>query len=227
MPRSRNSSCTISAMSRSSWGRIWARGENSVQRTPQLWKNSAYSQPVAPAPTTSRCSGNSCRSSTARVVNTHSWSTFANGGSHGEAPVAIRRWSYSSARIPSSVCDLEHAVLGDVTLAVDDLGLGRVEALAYGSRLVRGKPAGVGDRAQQVDVGTPVLEADADALGVLDGRHHRRRVQQRLRRDRVGERAVAPETASLDHGHARADRRRSTRSGIPGRAAAEDHEAHG
>ncbi len=76
--------------------------------------------------------------------------------------------------------DLEHAVLGDVTLAVDDLGLGRVEALADRSRLVRGKPARVGDRAQQVDVGPPVLEANADALGVLDGGHHRRGVQQRL-----------------------------------------------
>ena len=103
MPRRRNSSCTISAMSRSSCGRICARGEKSVQRTPQLWKNSAYSQPVAPAPTTSRCSGNSCISSTCRVVMTRWWSTCAKGGSHGDAPVAISRWSYSSARTPSSV----------------------------------------------------------------------------------------------------------------------------
>ena len=61
MPRSRKASCTTSATSRSSVGRICGRDESSVTREPQLWKNSANSQPVAPAPTTSSCSGSVVR----------------------------------------------------------------------------------------------------------------------------------------------------------------------
>ena len=87
-PRARKASSTISAMSRSSFGSTWGRADSSVTRTPHERKNSAYSQPVAPAPTTTRLSGSRRRVSTSRGVNTRAWSTCANGGSQGAAPVA-------------------------------------------------------------------------------------------------------------------------------------------
>ena len=87
MPRLRNTSSSTSARSGSSLGRIWSRADTSVTREPQREKKSANSQPVGPAPSTTRCSGHLRRSNTWRVVSTRWPSGRANGGTNGEAPV--------------------------------------------------------------------------------------------------------------------------------------------
>ena len=147
MPRSRNASCTTSATSRSSEGRICgARREQRARATPQLWKNSANSQPVAPAPTTSSCSGNACRPEHvarvehALVVDLRERRLPRGGAGADEQVVVLER-----ARAALGRHD-EHAVALDGALAVDDRGLDQIEALAHAARLVLSDEARVRHR---------------------------------------------------------------------------------
>ena len=113
IPRRRNTSSSTSARSGSSFGRIWSRAEISVTREPQREKKSANSQPVGPAPSTTRCSGRSRRSNTWRVVSTRTPSGRANGGTKGDAPVHTSSASNGTSTSRSST--LTTSVSGPVT----------------------------------------------------------------------------------------------------------------
>ena len=168
----------------------------------------------------------SCRPSTSRVLSTRWWSTCANGGSHGAAPVQTSRWSYSSALRAALGGRDQHAVALDRALAVDDRGLDQVEALAHAARLVLADEARVRLGAQQVDARAAVLEDEAARLGALDLGHRRGDLQQRLRRDAVGHRPVAAERHAVDDRDLGAERGGGRRGGVAGRAGSEDQEAH-
>ena len=113
MPRLRNTSSSTSARSGSSLGSSWSRAETSVTREPQREKKSANSQPVGPAPSTTRCSGRSRNSNTSRVVSTRRASGRTNGGTNGDAPVHTSRASNgTSSCCPSTVVT---SVFGPVT----------------------------------------------------------------------------------------------------------------
>ena len=157
----------MSATSLSSSGRIWGRGDTSVTRTPQLWKKSANSQPVAPAPTTSRWSGKAPRSTTSlrrehAIVVDLGERRIPGRCAGGDQQVVVGDLLGSAIGAHG-----KHAVANDRAAAVDDRCFGGIEAFAHAARLVRRHPARMRDRAQQVDARPPVLERDAAFLGLV------------------------------------------------------------
>ena len=218
MPRRRNTSSSTSARSGSSFGRIWSRAEISVTREPQREKKSANSQPVGPAPSTTRCLGRSRRSNTWRVVSTRTPSGRANGGTKGDAPVHTSSASNCTSTSRSSTLTTSVSGPGDAALAGQHLDVHPIHPLAHTAALVQGDGTGAGQRTAQVDDRHPAHEVNPVLLGPRDVEHRVGRRQQRLARDRIGHRAVAAELLLLDQRDVGAEERGSCRSRVPGRS---------
>ena len=225
-PRRRNTSSSTSDRSGSSFGSSWSRAETSVTREPQREKKSANSQPVGPAPSTTRCSGRSRRSNTCRVVSTRRASGWANGGTNGEAPVHTSSASNSIVVVAAvHVCD-QLVRAGDAAAAGQDAHVHAVHALAHAAALVQRDGPRPGERPAQVDRRVAVREVEAVLLGPRHLEHRVGGRQERLRRDRVGHRAVAAERHVLDERDVGAQVRGGRGRGVAGRSAAKDDEPH-
>ena len=226
MPRSRKASCTTSATSRSSVGRICGRDDSSVTREPQLWKNSANSQPGRAGADDEQLLGqvvqaeHVARVEHALVVDLGERRLPRRGAGADEQVVVLEPLRAALGRRD------QHAVALDRALAVDDRGLDQVEPLAHAARLVLPDEAGMRLGAQQVDARAPVLEDDAARLGALDLGHRRGDLQQRLGRDAVRHRPVAAERHAVDDRDLGAERGGGRGGGVAGRAGSEDQEAH-
>ena len=226
MPRSRKASCTTSATSRSSDGRICGREDSSVTREPQLWKNSANSQPGRAGADDEQLLGQLVQAEHvagvehALVVDLGERRLPRRGAGAHEQMVVLEPLRAALGRRD------EHAVALDRPLAVDDRGLDQVEPLAHAARLVLPDEAGMRLGAQQVDARAAVLEDEAARLGALDLGHRRGDLEQRLRRDAVGHRPVAAERHAVDDRDLGAERGGGRGGGVAGRAGSEDQEAH-
>ena len=147
-PRSRNASCTTSATSRSSAGRICGRDESSVtrdaagagrtRRTRSPWRRR---RPRAGARGSVVQAEHLARREDAVVVDLGEGRLpRARAGADQQVVVGDAR------AVPALGVDGQHAVGDDRARAVDDRGLDAVEPLAHAARLVRRHAAGVRDR---------------------------------------------------------------------------------
>jgi hypothetical protein len=101
-----------------------------------------------------------------------------------------------------------------------------VHALAHPAALVQRHGACAGQRPAQVDLGKAAREVDTLRLGLADLQHRVGRRQQRLRRDRVGHRAVAAQLVVLDQGDLGAEVGGGGCGGVPGWSATKDGKSH-
>ena len=175
MPRLRNTSSSTSARSGSSLGSSWSRAETSVTREPQREKKSANSQPVGPAPSTTRCSGRS-RSSNTCAGRQHPAGVRARERRHERRRAGADQQGVElrpRGRWPSTVVD-QRVRAGDTAAAGQHPHVHAVHPLAHAAALVQRDGPRPGQRAAQVDLREALREVDPVVLGPAGSRASRR-----------------------------------------------------
>ena len=137
-----------------------------------------------------------------------------------------RRASNSSSWSRPSTLRDERVRAGDAPTAREHAHVHAVHALAHAAALVQGDGPRPGERAAQVDRRVALHEVEPVLLGARHLEHRVGGREQRLRRDRVGHRAVPAERQLLDQRHLAAHVRGRRGGGVSGGSAAKDDELH-